>query len=145
MDGAEERITGTWAVVASLVLAGVAAAYLLVVPTNVAESTTFTFWPTGSGGPVSTRSETTLLEAEGWSALVPVLIPVILSAAPLLLDGTRYAAPARLLAAALLLGFIVVAGFSIGLFYLPSAVAMLLAAIWVIGSRPGERVEGEAP
>lgn len=142
MDESNEKVPATWAVVASLALAVIAAAYLLVVPTYAAESTTIMLGPAGPGAPVSTRSESTLLEAEGWSALVPVLIPVILSAAPLLLNGTRYAAPARLLAAVLLLGFVVIAGFSIGLFYLPNAVAMLLAALWLIGSRLNERFEG---
>lgn len=136
MDGADKKIPGTWAVVASLALAVVAAAYLLLVPTYAAESTTATLGRTGPGSSVSTRSETTLLEAEGWSVLIPLLIPVILSAAPLLLNETRYAAATRLVAAVLLLSFVVLTGFSIGLFYLPSAAAMLLAALWLIGSRP---------
>ena len=55
--------------------------------------------------------------------------PVALAAFPLALNATRLRTPARSLAAALLTGGSLLAGFSIGLFYLPSALAMTVAAI----------------
>lgn len=56
-------------------------------------------------------------------------LPVVLAALPLALNGTRLRTPARAVAAALLLLGSVLTGFSIGLYYLPSALAMTVAAI----------------
>lgn len=55
-------------------------------------------------------------------------LPVLSAALPLALNGTRLRTPARAVAAALLLGSILT-GFSIGLYHLPSALAMTVAAI----------------
>jgi divalent metal cation (Fe/Co/Zn/Cd) transporter len=68
----------------------------------------------------------TLLEVNGWSALVPVLFPVAVCAGVLATRASGWYRVARLIGAIVLLAFTVVAGFTIGL-YAPSAVAMLLA------------------
>lgn len=56
-------------------------------------------------------------------------LPVVLAALSLALNGTRLRTPARALAAALLLLGSILTGFSIGLYYLPSALAMTVAAV----------------
>jgi hypothetical protein len=52
--------------------------------------------------------------------------PVLLAALPLAFNGTRWRAPARVVAAALLASGVLLS--SVGMFYLPSAVAMAVAA-----------------
>lgn len=60
---------------------------------------------------------------------MPILaVPVVLAAIPVALQRTRYVRGARIVAGTLLMAFVVVTGFSIGLYYLPSAVAMTVAA-----------------
>jgi hypothetical protein len=64
------------------------------------------------------------LEVNGYWPLVPMTFPVALALVPLLLPRQ-----AVRIAAAVLMGlFVVVAGMSIGLLYLPAAIFMLLAA-----------------
>jgi len=70
----------------------------------------------------------TLLDVDGIGVVVPLLVPIVLTALPLL--RTRYATRRRLemVSAILLLVFVVGGALSIGLFYAPSAMAMLIAA-----------------
>jgi hypothetical protein len=86
------------------------------------------FFPTYSGvmssqdstGVVqTTTTSSTILEVNGWSALLPMLFPVVICAATLALRSTPGVRLARVIAAVLLMGFAIVAGFSIGLFYIP--------------------------
>lgn len=73
----------------------------------------------------------TLLETENSpdAQIVGVLaFPLLLAGIPLALNRTRFRATARAISAALLLAGSLVAGFSIGLYYLPSALAMIVAA-----------------
>lgn len=55
-------------------------------------------------------------------------VPLAVAAFPLALNGSRLRTPARAIAAALLIIGSLLAGFSIGLYYLPSALAMTVAA-----------------
>lgn len=91
----------------------------------------------------------TLLEVNGPRVMWFLLAPVVLAAVPLALNWTAFRGPARALTAFLLVGFCLLTGFSIGLFYLPSAIAMAAAAIWgavsdgpdsTPGARPQERL-----
>lgn len=88
-------------------------------------------------GPVYSGSDggsATLIEVNGLWVAVPLVIPVALTAVTLI--ASRPNAPRPLLMAtlrwasfALLLLFCLISALSIGLFYLPSAIAMLVHAI----------------
>ncbi len=78
-----------------------------------------------SGTLRQTRERVSLLEMQGPSALVPLSIPPLIGLLPLVLARRLV----RLVAAGLLLLFAIVAGYSIGLFYLPAAVTMVLAGL----------------
>lgn len=79
----------------------------------------------------------TLLEVDGPGVLVPLLIPVILSALPLVRLASASRRCLAVISAVLLLGFVVVGVLSVGLFYAPSAMAMLVAAaLSIVGRRP---------
>ena len=95
--------------------------------------------PGESAGEV-TRHTTTLVGANGLWLLWLLLIPTLLSGLALLAIRFTDAGQARRrsllwLAALALLAFCVVGIFSIGLFYLPTAIAMLVAVI--AGSKKG--------
>jgi hypothetical protein len=125
---ASHRRPELWAAVAALVLAAVPSLLLAFLPVYSSESATAT-----SGGAVSTSSgRATLLDVNGPGVLVVLLVPVALATLGLIGSARRR----RVLiwvAGGLLLGFALVSGLSIGLFYLPAAVALLLSA-W-----PGQR------
>jgi hypothetical protein len=101
----------------SFVLAQAAAIYFCVAPVYSGLRVSSEI-----GNPQPTRA--TLFEVNGAWAIVPVMFPVFVAVMPLLI---RRQAP-RIIAAIVLLAFSFVAGFTIGLFYLPSAIFMLLAA-----------------
>jgi hypothetical protein len=82
-----------------------------------------------AGGVTSSRAigTGTLLDANGLSALIPLLVPMVLLGAAAV--GRRSAArrAITLAAAIVLTAFVGVASFSIGLFFLPAAVALWVA------------------
>jgi MFS family permease len=65
-----------------------------------------------------------------WAApiLAALGIPLLIALAPVGFATTRHGRRAEIVSAALLASFVVVAGFSIGLFYLPAALAAILVA-----------------
>jgi hypothetical protein len=69
-------------------------------------------------------SGATLLQVNGSDALFPLFFPVIVALLALLLSQRVM----RVVAAVLMAGFVLIGGFSIGLFYIPAAFTMLLAA-----------------
>jgi hypothetical protein len=69
-----------------------------------------------------------LLQTEGASILLAAGLPVLVALLPLAFAASRYTRRAEICSAVLLSGFVVVAGFSIGLFYLPAALAAILIA-----------------
>ncbi len=121
---------GTLLVALSLVLALLASGVLLVVPPYTGVSASEAFTP---GGAVVQRTNeirrATLVEVNGPRVLRVLAVPVVLAALPLAANWTRLRTAARALAALLLTGFALVTGFSIGLFYLPTAGAMVAAAL----------------
>jgi hypothetical protein len=129
-------------VVLSFALAVAASGFALLAPTGTEEEATEAV-PEGTPPVevvVETRS-TSLLEQirageEDAGILVWLVVPIAIAAVPIALAGSRFRRAATASAAALLLAFSFVAGFSIGLFYLPSALAMLAAAV-VGRSSPG--------
>lgn len=103
------------------VLAAVAAVFLPVQHTVVSQS--------GPGLLQTLELETayrSLLQTEGISILLAAGIPVLIALVPLSFAASRHARRAEVISTVLLGGFVVVAGFSIGLFYLPAALAAIL-------------------
>jgi hypothetical protein len=100
------RLTGV-----SFGFAVVAAIFLLV-------------WPIYSGLSGDQPTHATLLPVNGPYALIPVMFPVLVSLMPLLLRKQTV----RIIATILIGGFALIGGFSIGLFYLPAVVLMLVAS-----------------
>jgi len=67
----------------------------------------------------------TLIQVNGLNVLIPLAVPVLATLAPMLLP--RFVV--RVGFAAILGLFAVLAGFSIGMFYLPSAVLLIAASL----------------
>lgn len=109
-------------------VAAVAAVFLPLQQTVVSQS---------GPGPLQTLeleySSRSLLQTEGASVLVAAGLPVLVALMPLVFGAGRHARRAEIVSAVLLGGFVVVAGFSIGLFYLPAALAATLVARRVAG------------
>ena len=85
-------------------------------------------------GPVYRPTGATLIEVNGLSAALLIVIPVALTAVTLIATLPNPAHPRIMLilrwaSFALLLAFCVISALSIGIFYFPSAVAALVAAI----------------
>jgi hypothetical protein len=130
------RPPGTSAVVLAVLLAAAASAFWFVVPTETSADSGWSCEPglVESAGcpseetrPAATE-RTTLLDEQP-EAIIPVAaIAIGLAGFPLLLNGTSLRRPARVVAATLLMVGSLLAVFSVGLAYLPSAAAMTVAA-----------------
>lgn len=81
----------------------------------------------GDVAPVDVK-RVTIPESKSWWIALPLLLPVAVTALPLLARRRRAELPLRFGAAALLGALVAVAEGSIGPFYLPSALAMAIAA-----------------
>ena len=112
------RLTGV-----SFALALAAAIFLLV-------------WPVYSGFNGSRPTHATLLEVNGPSVFIPVMFPVFTALIAWLVRRQW----ARIVATILISGFVLIAGFTIGLFYLPSAILMLLASCVADAAKPRDVV-----
>jgi hypothetical protein len=66
----------------------------------------------------------TLLQVNGDRALIAVLVPALIALAPVFVQTRR----CRIGAAVLLAAFVLLSGFTIGMFYIPAAIAMAIAA-----------------
>ena len=111
------------------------------------------FWPTYEGASVTAtlpgepggeliRSSATAIEVNGLHVILLLLVPIFLTAITLL--GLRLTAKSQTVRkvllwgpAVVLLGFCFVAIASIGMFYLPTALALLVAAIADLGGQEG--------
>jgi hypothetical protein len=85
-----------------------------------------------SGETTSATSTETLLESEGTSVLLVLAVPVVLVGIALLTRRSRHARRLRLTTGGLLFAAGLLGAASIGLFYLPAAVLLLVA-----GARTG--------
>lgn len=133
--------------VTSLLLAAAASVFLLVVPTasevsgncfpavapSAARSSPSTSVP---GCTESQERRVSLLEHEGWRILPILAIPVLLAGVGAVATVSRFSRAAAALSALLLLAFVALGLISIGLFYVPAALVMLVAAL-TGGGRPG--------
>ena len=113
--------------VPAISLAIVASSMLLIVPVYAQAKVT-------AGGLEHVR-HLTLLEVIGPSILAPLLIPVVLTALPLLTRG-RARTSVSVVTTAALAGFVLIGSASIGLFYVPALATAVAAVIVSIGSRP---------
>lgn len=114
-------------VVIAIALAAAAAAAWTFLPLAASYTTTSAAFPGGSVPP-----EISMQRSVAWDSawmLAVIWAPVLVAAAPLLGGSARSETAVTVLAAILLAAFVVVAGFSIGLFYAPAAVAMAIAAV----------------
>lgn len=90
---------------------------------------------TGSPEPVSytarryATSRSTLADVNGPRVYFILLIPVIFAVLPLLTPARRMRSAVSMLSALLLVAFVLVTGFSIGLLYTPSAGFAVVAAV----------------
>ena len=107
-----------WAVLAAVALA--TATVLLLAPMGTSQTCT------ASSGepPVCTEASTSLLSSQGPWVLVPLTLPALACLLPLVL---RSRLVGRLVAVALLV-FCLLTGFTVGLFFLPVALAALVLA-----------------
>lgn len=125
--------------VAALLAAG-ASLLLLLWPVYSTASDSYSSGPDGSGSSAASVGRATLLDVNGPGALWGLLIPPALAVVPLLVPGAQRLRAATSVSAAALVVLVVLSGFSIGVFYIPSAVAMVVAA----GQQAGQRVNVSA-
>ncbi len=81
-------------------------------------------WPVYSGFDGERPTHSTLMHVNGPWVIVPVMFPVLVVLVPLVVRRKW----SRIVAAIVIGAFVLISGFSIGMFYLPAAIAMLLAA-----------------
>ena len=82
-----------------------------------------------------TETHTSLLAVNGLWAILPLLFPVVITALLLVVTLSSNRRVAKLTAwplATILLGFCVLSGFSIGMFYLPAALAAAVTAFLLL-------------
>ena len=127
LAGAASR-SRRWTLLACL-LAAVPSFVLLWLPVYSIGSVSHSAGPTGLESSTAAVEGATLSAVNGSRALLPLLMPMLLTLAPLLMPGRAGRRVAAYVCAGLLMVFVVLAGFSIGMFYAPSAVAMVLAAV----------------
>ncbi len=131
------RIKGNPTIVSAIVshvLAWVAFLWLLLWPYFYQGLQTV---PTVPGGPPGQITEThaSLLAVNGLGVILPLLFPVVVTALLLVVAVSSNRRVAKLTAwplAVILLGFCVLSGFSIGMFYLPAALAAAVTAFLLL-------------
>ena len=127
------------------VLAWVVVLWLVFGPIYQAESVTAAV----PGAPANepTKTTATLIEVNGWRVLPILLVPAALTGLALVTVLKTNAGQTRRrvlvwAASVLLLGFCILGSFSIGIFYLPSALALVVSSILVSRSRRGATFAG---
>jgi hypothetical protein len=108
----------------ALVWSVVASAGLLLIPTSTSISMS-----TSTGGATNfTTSHRTLLESEGRSVLVVLVVPIAITAVGAF-AGRRSKRKVRLRAGVLLTIGCLVAAASVGMFFIPSSIALIVAGL----------------
>jgi hypothetical protein len=127
------RDSGRTLVIASAALVVLAAAAALFLPTGSEVTTSVTEGADPATVELSERSTTLAGEIrdgeEEWFVALVLLAPVVVALAAVALDRTRLRRASRMGAAVLLSAFTLLALASVGLFFLPGAGAMLVAAL----------------
>lgn len=118
----------TLANVVAFVLALISSLLLLVIPLYNSVGSSAVTDGSGNAPSITTKvSQTTLLEENGPGVLVILGAPVLVTLLPLLVRRERRRS-LLFVAAGLLTALCILTGFSIGLFFVPTAVAMWIAA-----------------
>lgn len=123
------RDISTLAAAMSLVLAAGASLFFALYPVMTGTSHSVTITADSAMIEQAKTRKATLLETEGWQAVPALTIPVLLTALPSFLRRTRCRRMSRWGSAMGLVAFAVAGSLSVGLFYVPSALAMCLAAV----------------
>lgn len=130
----------TAAAIASFALAALASVAFVFLPVIggqersgglSAESGRVTIGPSGSPAAQSAEGDSsgsTLPERQGLGIVGVLAIPVVISGVAAALSGVRQRRVVQGVAAALLVGWVLLGLASVGLFYVPSALAMVIAA-----------------
>jgi hypothetical protein len=100
---------------------------------TVAAAVFLLVWPVYSGFSGDRPTQATLLQINGSWVIIPVMFPVLVALVPLV--ARRQAV--RIVAAIVMGGFVLISGFSFGMFYLPAGILMLLAACVEDSARSG--------
>jgi hypothetical protein len=79
--------------------------------------------------PIIDETSLSLLASEGWNVLIPVTLPVLVTALPVLCRHHRRAQHTRVLAAGMTFAGVTVAMASIGILYLPVLGTLIAAAL----------------
>jgi hypothetical protein len=108
---------------------------LLFVPSYGREITTSESSSQGNFTSKTVEDNQTLLQVNGPRVLLYLAGLVVIAGLPLLFRRSRWRAVLEASTATLMTAFTIIAGFSIGLFYLPSALAMLIAALLACPAR----------
>ena len=122
-----------WAAATAVVLAAAAGLWLALDPDFYRGATSAV---TSTGGVTMTETSASLIEENGWWVVGLLCVPVALAVFGLYCAVRRR----RVLlwaAGLVVLGFVVISGFTIGMWYLPAALALLVAAGLSRGPAPG--------
>ena len=119
-----DRMTqSVWAALVAVLLTVAAGLFLAFYPVYQGVSAT----GSSSGVTAISSERATLITENGLWVIVLLCVPIVLAALGLLAVARRRRVLAWVLGG-VLLGFVVLSGFSIGPFYLPAAIALLLSA-----------------
>ena len=111
----------------------VATAGLLLIPT----STSISLRTSSEGATVYRATEQTLLENEGWSVLLVFLVPIAITTVGAFV-GRRSKRKVRVRAGVLLTIGCLVAAASIGMFFIPSAITLIVAGLKTRANEPDD-------
>lgn len=111
---------------AAFVLATVVSVALAVVPLGSSTTTSIAPGPNGQVISETQHKSLSLVEAEGSSVLIVLLVPVLITGLGAFARG-RWEAPVRRSMGALAVACSLIAMMSIGIFYLPSAILLAVA------------------
>lgn len=107
------------------VLASLPIAVAIWLPFDSSETMTMD----SNGATTSTHSHLSLIESQGWTVSIPLMIPAVLTVVPVVLRSPQSAQRARV-AAAVLLGIgVLLAMASVGMFYVPALGFVVAAAV----------------
>jgi hypothetical protein len=121
-SGATPRPLRWFALFASILAVGI----LLLIPAyegTVAMETT-------GGAEVVRRQRATLLAVNGAEVLIPLSIPVLAALNALVPWPFSYRRPADVVGALVCVGFTVLGAMTIGLYFVPTALALAIIAVW---------------
>ena len=126
----KKQMPQTMAWVAFIAALG-ASVMLLFLPIYTKQTTPAINAVTGEVTGQAVTTTATLLEVNGARVIIPLLIPPLLAGLGLLavLRARRFRPLFVWLAAFLLAGFVLITGFSIGIFYVPAMILAMTAAI----------------